>query len=451
MLPVSRNVFQKLGFIRTFTPDTSNQPMELPSPTIAMLGCFDTKAEVFARLREQLLVSGAQVIGINAGIFGSTDRISVDVEADYLASLAGTSIEALRKKNNRAHALERMAAGAAKLLRALYEEGKISGVIGMGGGGGTYLLLKAMQVLPLGFPKVCLSTLATRDVSHLVGVKDIVLIPSVVDVAGLNAIIRPLIDQAAAAIVAMAKVPEQKSNGVKGVVAISMFGNTTDCVNACTRLLEQKGYEVMAFHANGVGGKAMEALIREGVFDAVMDLTTTELADELCGGILSAGPDRLTAAIEGGIPCLLAPGCLDMVNFGTPDAVPEAYVNRLFYQWAPDVTLMRTNEQENFELGRQIAEKLNQSRAKESIRVLLPLRGFSQLDAPGNHFYDQKCTAALKRAWETYLDPGIEQMSLEAHINDMGFAGVAVDLLLDLLEKKQSGGSGSDGRISTES
>lgn len=412
--------------------------MDQFSPTIAMLGCFDTKAEVFVRLREQLLVNGAQVIGINAGIFGSTACFPVDVEAEYLASLAGTSLDFLRKKNNRGHALEQMAQGAAELLRTLYAQGKISGVIGMGGGGGTYLILKAMQVLPLGLPKVCLSTLATRDVSHLVGVKDVVLIPSVVDVAGLNAIIRPLIDQAAAAIVAMTKVPEQQTDRAKGVVAISMFGNTTRCVNACTRLLQQKGYEVMAFHANGVGGKAMEALIREGAFDAVMDLTTTELADELCGGILSAGPDRLTAAIDRGIPCLLAPGCLDMVNFGPPDSVPESYEDRLFYQWAPDVTLMRTNENENFELGKQIAEKLNKSREKAETGVLVPLLGFSQLDAVGNDFYNEKCTVALSRALGTHLEPGIEQISVQAHINDKEFAEVAVDLLLVLLERKRS-------------
>ncbi|MEX2566358.1 MAG: Tm-1-like ATP-binding domain-containing protein, partial [Cyclobacteriaceae bacterium] len=323
----------------------------LPSdPAIILIGCFDTKAEVFARLREQIISSGESVFCINAGIFGTTDFFPVEMEADEIAGYGGLSLSELRERKDRGLALEVMAKGLKKVLKSMSEQSKVKAVMAMGGGGGTFLALSAMQGLPLGLPKLCISTLATKDVSSLVGLKDIVLIPSVVDVAGLNSIILPIIDQAAAAIVAMAGVKTEKGNKTKGSIAISMFGNTTDCVNECTRILQDKGFEVMAFHANGVGGKAMEALIREGVFDAVMDMTTTELADELCGGILSAGPERLTAAVETGIPCLVAPGCLDMVNFDTRDSVPEKYRDRLFYQWAPNVTLMRTNEAENHAL-----------------------------------------------------------------------------------------------------
>lgn len=407
-------------------------------PAIFVLGCFDTKGEVFTHLREQLLARGESVVCINAGIFGSTNLFPVDVEADYLASLAGSSLEELRGKNDRGHALELMARGAGELFRSF--PGQIKGVIGMGGGGGTYLVLKAMQVLPLGLPKICISTLATRDVSHLVGVKDIVLIPSVVDVAGLNTIIRPIIHQAAAALSAMSNVPAQKEPESKGTLAISMFGNTTDCVNECTRILQEKGYEVMAFHANGVGGKAMEALICEGVFDAVLDLTTTELADELCGGILSAGPDRLTAAAEMSIPFLLAPGCLDMVNFGLRESVPATYRDRLFYQWAPDVTLMRTSEEENIALGKVIAEKLNKSKNKAKTKVVIPSKGFSQLDAPGNYFHDKKCAMAFEKALTTHLDPEIECMPIALPINDAAFAKEAVVILLDMLEVDKSNG-----------
>ncbi len=405
-------------------------------PAFFVLGCFDTKGEVFAHLREQLLERGESVLCINAGIFGSTDLFPVDVEADYLANLAGSSLHDLREKNDRGLALEVMARGAGELFRSF--PGQIKGVIGMGGGGGTYLLLKAMQVLPLGLPKICISTLATRDVSHLVGVKDIVLIPSVVDVAGLNAIIRPIIDQAAAALSAMSNVPAQRKTTGKGTLAISMFGNTTGCVNECTRMLQEKGYEVMAFHANGVGGKAMEALIREGVFDAVLDLTTTELADERCGGILSAGPDRLRAAAEMGIPNLLTPGCLDMVNFGLRESVPETYKDRLFYQWAPDVTLMRTNEEENFALGKVIAEKLNKSINKAKTKVVIPSKGFSQLDAPGNYFHNENCAKAFEKALTTHLDPEIECIHLALPINDAAFAKEAVGIMLGMLEGKKS-------------
>lgn len=401
-------------------------------PAIFVLGCFDTKGEVFGHLRERLLAQGEPVVFVNAGIFGSSDLFPVDIEAGYLASLGGSSLEELRDRNDRAHALEVMARGAGELFRSF--PGQIKGVIGMGGGGGTYMVLSAMQVLPLGLPKICISTLATRDVSHLVGVKDIVLIPSVVDVAGLNAIIRPIIHQAAAALSAMSEVVVKKDFDGKGTVAISMFGNTTDCVNECTRILQENDYEVMAFHANGVGGKAMEALIREGVFDGVLDLTTTELADELCGGILSAGPGRLTAAAEMGIPCLLAPGCLDMVNFGARERIPGIYENRLFYQWAPDVTLMRTNEQENAALGNAIAEKLNTSKNKTMTKVVIPLKGFSQLDAPGNHFHNEECTSAFVKSLASHLDPQIEQISVAVPINNLAFAKEAADIFLGMLD-----------------
>jgi len=410
--------------------------MNLPSaPSIVIMGCFDTKAAVFSRLREQILATGENVFCINAGIMGTTDRFPVDMEAEIVAEYGGVSLEKLRKKNDRGLALEVMAKGLKKILSTFSKRKKLKGVIAMGGGGGTFLALSGMQGLPLGLPKLCISTLATKDVSSLVGLKDIVLIPSVVDVAELNSIIVPIIDQAAAAIVAMGKVKVTPLKKVKGIIAISMFGNTTECVNECTRVLQEQGYEVMAFHANGLGGKAMEALIREGVFDGVMDLTTTELADELCGGILSAGPERLNAAVEINLPLVLAPGCLDMVNFGSKSSVPEKYKDRLFYQWAPDVTLMRTNEAENRELAIQIAKKLNKSRDKSKITVITPLNGFSQLDAPGNIFFDKKCTVAFENALSGHLDPKIATTTIAANINEQAFARAAVEQLLGILER----------------
>ncbi|MEX2511569.1 MAG: Tm-1-like ATP-binding domain-containing protein [Cyclobacteriaceae bacterium] len=408
----------------------------LPSePAIILIGCFDTKAAVYARLRDQIISSGEMVFCINAGIMGTTDIFQVDLEAEVVAGYGGVSLQELRDKNDRGLALEVMAKGLKQLLSSMSKQGKVKAVMAMGGGGGTFLALSAMQGLPLGLPKLCISTVATKDVSSLVGLKDIVLIPSVVDVAELNSIISPIIDQAAAAIVAMARVKLEQKEKTKGSIAISMFGNTTACVNECTRILQEKGYEVMAFHANGVGGKAMEALIREGVFDAVMDMTTTELADELCGGILSAGPERLTSAVEMGIPCLVAPGCLDMVNFGSRDSVPEKYKDRLFYQWAPNVTLMRTNEAENLALGKLIAERLNKGQNKEKTKVLIPIKGFSQLDAPDNYFHNENSVEALEKSLAAHLDPKIERIRCDAHINDMPFAKAAVDLLLDMLEK----------------
>jgi uncharacterized protein (UPF0261 family) len=407
--------------------------MSNEKPAILIIGCFDTKGEVFAHLRNEILKKGERILMVNAGVLGSTTLFPVDVEADLLAEKGGMSLQDLRKENDRALALSVMADGAAVLLHELYRKGSIKAAIGMGGGGGTYLALTAMQNLPLGFPKLCVSTLATRDVSGLVGMKDIVLMPSVVDVAGMNSIIQPIIDHAAAAITAMADTDSISKSPKKGSIAISMFGNTTACVNRCTELLQNKGYEVMAFHANGVGGKAMEALVLEGCFDAVLDLTTTELADELCGGILTAGPKRLEAAVAMRLPLVVAPGCLDMVNFGTPDSVPQGYKSRHLYSWAPDVTLMRTNEEENRQLGQIIADKLNQAVAP--VKLLWPHKGFSQLDAPGGRFYRPDVNEALLVSLKNHLRKDIPVEQLDVNINEPPFADAAVTALLYLLEK----------------
>jgi uncharacterized protein (UPF0261 family) len=289
-----------------------------------------------------------------------------------------------------------------------------------------------MQALPFGVPKLCLTTLAAKDLSRQMGIKDITLMPSVVDLAGLNSISKILINQAAAAIGAMANVPPPPQNASLGAIAISMFGNTTACVDKCSQLLREKGYEVLAFHATGIGGQTMEALIREGIFKGVLDITTTELADEVCGGILSAGPERLTAAAECGIPQVVVPGCLDMVNFAQPDTVPLKYESRKFYNWAPDVTLMRTNEQENKILGEHLAQKVNQSAGGATI--VLPLKGISQIDAAGEIFYAPDTNEELFRAIKNNAQVQVKIKEVNAHINDPEFAQICVTELLDLLQ-----------------
>lgn len=398
-----------------------------------VIGCFDTKPEVFSHLRNQLLAAGATVAMVNVGIMGSTDLFPVAVESEEIAERGGVKLENLREKKDRAWALERMADGCRHLLKAWYDEGKLKGVIGMGGGGGTFVFLSAIQSLPLGLPKIIISTLATKDVSKQVGVKDVMLMPSIVDVAGMNSVIEPIINQAAAALVAMANVSLSENKKHKGTIAISMFGNTTDCVNSCTRLLKEEGYEVMAFHANGTGGMAMEALIREGVFDAVMDLTTTELADEFCGGILSAGPDRMKAAVEMKLPLVIAPGCLDMVNFGEPQTVPHKFATRTFYYWAPNVTLMRTSKQENELLGNHMAMTINP--LKDKVAVIFPTEGFSQVGEKGSKFYDHEADNAWIRGLNAKLDPVIVVIPVESSINHPDFANTAVNQLITLIER----------------
>lgn len=408
--------------------------MPQPNQSILILGCFDTKGQDFAFLRKAVLELGETIITVNTGVMGPCTEFPVDYEAQEVAAETGHLLEELRKTNDRGYAVKIMGMGAAQLVAKLVAENKIKAAIGMGGGGGTYIALSAMQPIPFGVPKFCISTAAAKDLSRQMGSKDITLMPSIVDVAGLNNISRILIKQAAAAVVAMSNVTHQKDESSKGTIAISMFGNTSACVDECSVLLRKEGYEVLAFHANGAGGRTMESLISENCFDAVLDITTTELADDLCAGICSAGPDRLNAAAEAGIPQVVVPGCLDMVNFAQLDTVPQQYKKRQLYSWAPDVTLMRTNEEENEILGKRLAEKINKSTAP--VAVLIPLKGISQVDVEGGIFYKPAANKALFDSIKNNTVDFIPVTETDLHINDKAFAKMLVDALLKLLNKK---------------
>lgn len=408
--------------------------MSINPKSILIFGCFDTKSEVFTCLRQAILEKGETVITINTGIQPFSHTFPIDFDADVVALAGGSDIEIIRKNKDRGQAIDVMGKGAAQIAAQLVNQGRVKGAIGMGGGGGTYIALAAMQSIPLGIPKVCLSTVASKDLSRQIGDKDIMLIPSVVDVAGLNGIIQILIEQAAAAICSMANVQPPQNSDSKGSIAISMFGNTTACVDRCTALLKDLNYEVLAFHATGVGGKTMESLIREGYFKAVLDVTTTELADDLCEGICNAGPTRLTAAAETGIPQVVVPGCLDMVNFAHLDTVPPQFKNRHLYSWAPDVTLMRTDIAENKALGKRLAQKVNKSTVPASI--FLPLKGISQIDSAGNIFYDPEANHSLFESIKEHTHSHISVQELDLHINDPAFADALVAALLKFIHPK---------------
>lgn len=398
-----------------------------------MPGCFDTKGEDFQYLYDCLSKLGAKVISINMGVLPATVNFPININAKQVAEETVYSLEALRKVNDRNLVVETMGRGAAKIISSLVTKGNIQGAIGMGGGGGTYMALLAMQAIPIGIPKLCLSTVAAKDLSRQVGTRDITLMPSVVDVAGLNRISRLLINQAAGAIFGMMTAPQPTTQNTAGTIAVSIFGNTTPCVEYCTQLLQKEGYEVLAFHAVGVGGKTMEALIREGFFDALLDITTTEIADDLCEGICSAGPQRLTAAAQVGIPQVVVPGCLDMVNYGHLDTVPEKYKSRLLFSWAPDVTLMRTNIDENRTMGRSIAQKLNE--AKGAVAVLLPLQGISKISQHGGTFYNPEIDQELFDTIKKHIRSDIPVQEIDANINDAVFAKQAVTSLLEMIKK----------------
>lgn len=408
------------------------------SAKIALVGAFDSKGVEYAFLRESIFQQGGDVLTVNFGTLGATDLFPVDVAAEDVASAGGGDLAALRSKKDRGAAMHCMAAGAASVVRRLYDEGHISGIIGMGGSGGASVITAAMRALPLGVPKVCVSTVAGGDVAPYVGTKDITMIPSVTDVAGVNRISRVILTRAAGAIVGMVRaVPPTVAND-RPIVAASMFGNTTPCVDACRDLLEAAGYEVLVFHATGVGGRTMESLIDEGFVDACLDITTTEWADALCGGVFSAGEDRLSAPGRRGIPHLIVPGCVDMVNFGPPASVPQKYrdAGRLFYEWNPAVTLMRTNVDENRRLGEIFAQKANAARGPTA--VLLPLRGVSLLDGDGQAFCDRAADQAMFAAVRERLRDDIPVIEVDANINDRPFAERAVGALLDLIRQAQT-------------
>jgi uncharacterized protein (UPF0261 family) len=400
--------------------------------SVLLIGTLDTKGAEFAFVRERLRAAGAPVLLADAGVLGPP-TVTPDVSREELFALAGAQFEQVRAAADRGRAVELAATGAAKLSARLHKEGKLSGVVGLGGSAGTTIATAAMRALPVGVPKLMVSTLASGQVGPFVGTRDVTMMYSVVDVAGLNRVSRPVLENAATAMAGMvasrASVASAPSD--KPLIAASMFGVTTPCVEAARRVLEAAGYEVLVFHATGTGGRTMEGLIRDGLIAGVLDITTTELADELAGGILSAGPDRLTGAALANVPQVVSLGALDMVNFGPPDTVPDWYKHRLFYRHNPNVTLMRTTPEEMDRLGKCIAERTSASNAPTC--VMVPLRGVSAIDAEGKPFWWPEADAALFQSLRNWVAPYVEVLERDEHINDAPFAEACARKLLELI------------------
>lgn len=397
--------------------------------TIAIIAALDTKGADAGFVREYITARGHQALVIDTGVLGDPG-IPADVDRDEVARAGGASIDELRAAHDKARAMEVMTRGAAVVAGRLYRGGRIDGMIGMGGSAGTAIGTSAMRALPVGVPKLIVSTVAAGDTRPYVGTRDITMMYSVVDVAGINRISARVLTNAAGAIVGMveAEVPEHAD---RPMIAASMFGNTTPCVDRARELLESRGYEVLVFHATGAGGQTMESLIADRFFEGVFDVTTTEWADELCGGVFSAGPTRLDAAAKAGVPQVIAPGCLDMVNFWAIETVPEAYRDRKLYRWNPNVTLMRTTPEENAELGRILAAKANASTGP--VTILLPLKGVSQLDSPGGEFWWPEADQALFESIKRHVRSDLPVIELDYNINDPAFASRATEILLELI------------------
>ena len=401
----------------------------MAAKTIALVGALDTKGAEYEFVRDAIRAHGHEVLLIDVGVL-EAPVIAPDVTRETVAKAAGTDLAALVEGRDRGRAVAAMSDGAAVVLPELYAQGKFDAVMAMGGTGGTSVACGAMRALPLGIPKVMVSTTAGTDVSAYVGVKDIVMIPSIVDVAGINRISREVFARAAGAICGMVEteVPEADD---KPLITASMFGNTTQAVDHAREILERAGYEVLVFHCTGTGGRTMESLIEAGQIVGVLDMTTTEWADELAGGVFSAGPTRLEAAAKSGVPAIVTPGCLDMVNWWAPETIPEKYQSRTFYQHNPNITLMRTTVEECRRLGEIMAEKLNQSAA--AVTVLLPLKGFSMIDLEGKDFYLPEANAALCESLKSKLRGDIKVVEMDCEINDPTFAArCAQELLANL-------------------
>ena len=394
--------------------------------TIAILGTLDTKGEEHAFVARQILQHGHQVLVIDTGTLDEP-KLKPDITREQVALAAGFDLQALVARRDRGEAVKAMSLGAPVVLARLVAERKIQGVISLGGGGGTAISTAAMRALPIGFPKLMVSTLASGHTAQYVGVKDIVMFPSIVDVAGLNRISRQVLTRAAGAICGMVEA-ETALGEDKPVIVASQFGNTTACVDHARKILETAGYEVLVFHATGIGGRTMESIIESGLVAGVLDITTTEWADELVGGVLGAGPTRLEAAARCGVPAIVTPGCLDMVNFHGPESVPAKFQGRNFYPHNPQVTLMRTTPEECAQLGRILAEKLNASRGP--ISVLLPRRAISVISAPGQKFHDPAADEALFGALRKNLRAGLEVIEMDCVINDPTFAEACAKTLL---------------------
>jgi len=399
--------------------------------TIAVLGALDTKGADFAFLKAEIERRGCATLVIDFGVVGQP-TFPPEITSAEVAAAGGTALLDLIAKGERGTAMAIMGQGAAVLVKRLYTEGRIDGIISMGGGGGSSVAAQAMRSLPLGFPKVLVSTVAGGDVSGFVGLSDLVMMPAVLDVNGVNRISRRIYANAAGAICGMVEV-QVDVTADKPVIAVTMFGNTTRVVNQAKVLLEAAGYEVLVFHATGTGGRQMEALIADGLITAVLDLTTTEWADELLGGVLSAGPNRLEAAAAAGIPQVIAPGCLDMCNFWGPETVPERYAGRTFYHWNPNVTLMRTTPEETAQLGTIIAGKLNA--ALGPVTVYIPREGWSELDLPGKPFHSPEAIEAFAIALKQTLRRDIPVIEMAQDINDPAFSAATVSALLKMIKE----------------
>jgi uncharacterized protein (UPF0261 family) len=405
------------------------------SKTVVIVGALDTKGKEFAFVKDLIEQHGVDTLVVDFGVMGEP-AFAPEISREQVTEAGGGDLAYLATGEHKDEAMATMARGLAVIVERLDDEGRLDGILGMGGSGGTSIATTGMRVLPVGVPKVMVSTVGGGDVSAYTGTRDITFIPSIVDVAGINSISRRIYANAAGAIAGMVQTEAPTPDEERPLITASMFGNTTPCVDRARERLEAQDYEVLVFHATGTGGKTMESLIRDGYIEASLDITTTELADEVCGGVFSAGPNRCQAASEAGIPAVIVPGCVDMANFWGIETVPEQYQDRNLYQWNPNVTLLRTNAEENRQIGRMIADAANAATAP--VTIVLPLQGVSMLDSVGEdgkpgRFWNPEADQACYDAIKANVNDDVTVIELDHNINDPEFADKCAALLLEMV------------------
>ncbi|MFZ9360102.1 MAG: Tm-1-like ATP-binding domain-containing protein [Candidatus Nanopelagicales bacterium] len=399
--------------------------------TVILIGTLDTKGVEYQFAKERFKKSGLNTILIDAGIIGQS-LVKADISNEEVARAGGEELSTLKNLGDRGFAVSVMTQGVNQIVQDLYKKNQCDGVFALGGSGGSTISSFAMRNLPIGVPKVLVSTLIASNASSFIGESDMALFASVVDIAGINSISAKVIANAVDATIGMIKGEKVEIQNNKKLISASMFGVTTTCVTNARKILEENDLEVITFHMTGSGGKSLENLIRQGFINASLDVTTTELADEIVGGTLSAGPSRLTAARDKKIPQVVSLGALDMVNFGPKETVPEKFKNRNLYVHNENVTLMRTTAEECEKIALDICKKLNESTSK--VALMIPLKGVSAIATKGQVFYDEKADEALFSTIRKNLKPNVELIELDHAINDEEFSNALALKLLSYLK-----------------
>jgi uncharacterized protein (UPF0261 family) len=399
--------------------------------TVVLIGTLDTKGVEYEFARNRFQKAGLKTILINAGIIGQSPILS-DVTNEEVALAGSSDLQTLKTKNDRGFAVSVMTKGVNQIVQDLYKKGELDAIFALGGSGGSTISSFAMRNLPIGVPKVLVSTLVSSNAASFVGESDMALFASVVDIAGVNSLSAKVIANAVDATIGMVSGEKVDIKNNKKLVAASMFGVTTQCVTDARKILEDNDLEVITFHMTGTGGKSMENLIRQGFINAVLDVTTTEICDEIVGGTLSAGPDRLTAAVDMKIPQVVSVGALDMVNFGSKNTVPEKFQNRNLYVHNENVTLMRTTPEECEKIALDIASKLNKATAP--VTLFLPLKGVSAIAVEGAVFFDQEADDALFSTLRKNVGNNVELVELDCAINDNDFSTAIANKLIQLVK-----------------